>query len=204
MQRGIGESKMTSTLSGVPRTLKWSDFRAVTTAPGGVPFGAETVVTHHVSGLHPVKVQASRTDLFLLPDSITVSVTLATDSWRLTSLENDKWLLRHEQGHYDVYALMIRDWFTDVVAMIPQPWAMNDLNEQLHDLKETYLDRITSIQNSYDSDTEHDQNGEDQWVWWSVIRRAMELHRMPLTPGPDGRLLKLRLLDALRTANLIT
>jgi hypothetical protein len=204
MVQGFGESKMTSTLSGVPRILKWSDFRAVTTAPAGVSFGAETVPTHNVSGLHPVKVQASRSDLFLLPNSITVSVTLAATSWRLSSVDNDKWLLRHEQGHYDVYALMIRDWFTDVVAMIPQPWVMNDLNEQLRNLKETYLDRIASIQKSYDDDTEHDRNGEDQWVWWSVIRRAMELHRMPLTPGPDGRLLKLRLLDALRTVNLIT
>ena len=100
---------MTSTLLGVPRILKWADFQTVTIAPGGVPFGAETIVTHHVSGLHPMKVQGGQSDLFLLPDSITVSVTLAANAWRLPSVENDQWLLRHEQGHYDIYALMIRD-----------------------------------------------------------------------------------------------
>jgi hypothetical protein len=195
---------MTSTLSGVPRTLKWSDFRAVTTAPGGVSFDAETVPTHTFAGFNPMKVDGSRTEFLLLANSITVSVTLAPSSWRLTSVDNDKWLLRHEQGHYDLYALMVRDWFTEVVEMIPQPWTKNDLTEHMSSLKETYLDRISSIQKAYDADTAHSRNGEDQWLWWSVIRRAMELHRMPVTPGPDGRLLKLRLLDALRTANLIT
>jgi hypothetical protein len=195
---------MTSTLSGVPRTLTWSDFQAVTTAPGGVPFDAQTVPTHRVAGFNPRKVEASREEFVLLVNSITVTVTLASSSWRLTSVDNDKWLLRHEQGHYDVYALMVRDWFTEVVQMIPQPWTKNDLTEQMSSLKETYLDRISSIQKAYDDNTGHSRNGEDQWVWWSAIRRAMELHRLPLTPGPDGRLLKLRLLDALRTANLIT
>jgi hypothetical protein len=204
MLQGFGEPKMTSTLSGVPRTLKWTDFQAMTTAPGGVPFAAETVTTHKITGVNPMKVEASRDEFLLLANSITVSVTLAPSSWRLTSVDNDQWLLRHEQGHYDVYALMVRDWFTDVVAMIPQPWTKADLTEQMSSLQETYFDRIPSIQKAYDDDTGHSRNGEDQWEWWSAIRRAMELHRLPLTPGPDGRLLKLRLLDALRTANLIT
>ncbi len=80
---------------------------------------------------------------------------------------------------------------------------MNDLNDGLHTLDETYLDQISAIQKLYDNDTGNDQNGEEQWLWWSVIRRTMELHRMPLTPGPDGRLLKSRLLDALRNASLM-
>ena len=88
--------------------------------------------------------------------------------------------MRHEQGHYDICALMVRD------------------------LKETYFDEIGSIQNIYDADSKHSRDGEEQWVWWSVIRRAMELHRVPLTLGPDGRYLKLRLLDALEGAGLMT
>jgi Bacterial protein of unknown function (DUF922) len=207
----IAETIMPSMLTGVERKLRWPDFKAVDTAPAGVPEEAvaQTIPLHSASGGIPHNVApAGFKPIYMIPDALTMNVYLDAASWRLTSVSrwtgaDQVWLIKHEQGHYDIYALMVRDFFVRVRALIGQPFSdLADLHEQLADHRAATIGRISKLQHDYDVDTANSRNGSEQWNWWCAIQRASQLHRTPLATGPDGRYLRIELAAALEAAGL--
>jgi hypothetical protein len=202
---------MPSMLTGVDRKLRWQDFKSVVTPPAGVPDGAvaETLPNHSAAGGAPQKTTiAGGQPIFQIPDTLVINVFLRNDSWRLSSVSawpgaEQVWLIKHEQGHYDIYALMVRDFFQRVRGMIGQPFSdARALHAQLARHRAATIDRIAALQANYDADTANSRNGSEQWNWWSAIERASQLHRTPFVVGPDGRYLRIELADALKTAGL--
>ena len=202
---------MASVLTGVDRKLLWSDFQAVANAPAGAPEGAaaQTIPNHTATGGVPHNVAATGlAPIFMIPDNLVINVFLQNDSWRLDSVSNwtgaeQVWLIKHEQGHYDIHALLVRDFFVRIQAMIGQPFSdAAALQSQLIDHRAATIGRIAGLQDDYDNDTANSRNGSEQWTWWNAIERASQLHRVPLVTGADGRFLRLELIDALTAAGL--
>jgi hypothetical protein len=202
---------MPSKLTGVDRRLRWGDFKSVATPPAGVPPGAaaQTIPLHTATGgtAHNVG-PAGLTPFFEIPDTLIINVSLSRDSWRLDSVSNwsgtdQVWLINHEQGHYDIYALLVRDFFVRIQGMIGQPFTdAAELREIILDHRAATIGRIAGVQQDYDDDTANSRNGGEQWNWSCAIQRAKQLHRMPLVAGPDGRYLRVELLDELKSAGL--
>ena len=70
----------------------------------------ETRTDTSVLGLDVVPRGSASAPAFAIPDTLAVKVSITRDSWRLTSLSaapgrKQVWLIKHEQGHYDIDAL---------------------------------------------------------------------------------------------------
>ena len=202
---------MPSTLTGVERKLRWPDFKVVATPPPGVPAqaAAQTIPTHTAMGGLPHNVApAGFKPIYQIPDTLVMNVFLDAASWRLSSVSqwtgaDQVWLIKHEQGHYDIYALMVRDFYVRIRALIGQPFLdLAELHEQMADHRAATIGRIAKLQEAYDADTENSRNGGEQWTCWCAIQRASQLHRTPLVAGADGRYLRIDLADALLAAGL--
>jgi Bacterial protein of unknown function (DUF922) len=205
---------MSSALFGADYKLRWADFQSVaapppTPQPPAYPPAAFT---------HPeIKVQGRQLDVvwqgapgpfYMIRNSLVVRVSLNADSWRLDSVStwpgpDQVWLLKHEQGHYDIYALLARDYYQRVRSMMGQPFTKPaDAGEQLSDHVDATLSRVEAMNRDYDATTWGGSKREVQWSWWCAIERARQLHRSPPARDADGRLLKVELVDALRSFGL--
>jgi hypothetical protein len=202
---------MPSMISGVYRKLQWRDFKVVETPPAGVPAGAvaQTITSHTALGGLPRKSSSPGiADVFMVPDTLVITITFNSASWRLASVshwsgKDQVWLIKHEQGHYDINALLVRDFFHRIQAMVGQPFFdANDLKDQILAHRAATIGRIAATQDAYDKDTENSRDRSEQWAWWSAIERASQLHRSPLVTGTDGRYLRIELADALAKAGL--
>jgi Bacterial protein of unknown function (DUF922) len=202
---------MPSVLFGVYRKLRWTDFQPVATAPPGKPAAAaaETILGHTLSGGVPHNISPpGATPIFQVPDTLSVNVFPSAACWRLASVSawpgpQQVWLIKHEQGHYDIHALMWRDFFYRIQGMVGQSFpTLATVNAEITAHGAATIGRIAKLQSDYDADTANSQNGGEQWNWWSAIERASQLHRTPLVAGPDGRYLRIELADALHKADL--
>jgi hypothetical protein len=147
---------------------------------------------------------------FAIPDTLVVKVSITPDSWRLTSLSaatgpKQVWLIKHEQGHYHIDALLARDFYERVRSLMGLTFAnASEAWTRLADHRAATIGRADALNQDYDDDTENSQNGNEQWNWWCAIERARQLHRSPLERDRNGHLLKMELVDALTSFGLVT
>ena len=201
---------MASALFGVDYKLRWADFQSVATPPAGVPSGAtaETRTGTTVLGVNIDLLWQGTPQIYRIRDTLVVRVFVRPDSWRLTSLSTASGrdqvrLIKHEQGHYDIDALLARDFYQRIRSMMGQPFTdPADAREQMEDHHEATIGRADALNHDYDADTRNGEDGVEQWSWWCAIKRARQLHRSPQARDARGRLLKVELVDALRSSGL--
>jgi hypothetical protein len=195
----------------VERRLRWSDFRVVTNAPPDAPDGAaaQTIAKFTLTGNNVVNVAPPGAGpMFTISDTLVMRVFLTSERWRVASVSQwpgnrQAWLIAHEQGRYDIPALLARDFFYRLRALIRVTFSdRNELQGKVADHGRKTTDRIQELNGLYEADTENSQNGSEQWAWHCAIERARQLHRTPLERGLDGHCLKLELPDALQSAGL--
>ena len=201
---------MASKLIGVGRRLNWNDFKEAD-PPADAPHAAAGVyLQHKVSGATPNKLfpNAER-PMYYLADTITIQIVLTDATFRAPGVAKMKSdakaaLLAHEQGHYDIYALILRDYFYELQTLTGRYYdSQADLVSRLTALKETYLDRMAEMQKLYDTDTEHSLDGAEQKAWLRAIRSATKLKRQPIVKGKSGAPLERRLFDVLAEMKLL-
>lgn len=201
---------MPSKLIGLGRRLSWNDFKEAE-PPADAPHAAAGVyLQHKVAGATPNKLfpDAAR-PMYYLPDTITIQVVLTEATFRapiVAKMKADEKasLLAHEQGHYDIYALILRDYFHELETLAGRYYdSQADLVSRLKALKTTYLDRIAEIQKLYDTDTEHNLHSAEQKTWLRAIRRATKLKRQPIVRSKRGKPLERRLFDVLTEMKLL-
>jgi hypothetical protein len=203
---------MASALFGVEYKVRWADYRSVASPPVGVPpnMMMETRTDTAVVGLDVVRGGAASAPQFTVPDTLSIKVSATPDSWRLSSISTSSgrdqvWLIKHEQGHYDIDALLARDFYERVLSMMGVTFASaNEAWSQLRGHRAATIGRADAINHDYDDDTHNSRDHNEQWNWWCAIERARQLHRSPATQGRDGRLLKIELIDALAAVGLAT
>jgi len=119
-------------------------------------------------------------------------------------------LLDHEQGHYDITALMARDCFIDLMQLKAKTFSSQAEGRQAaKDIEAEYQGKLKLVQKTYDNDTNHgawvttssmvvpEHKETFQTKWEMFITRARTLERSPPISAPDGATYKRRLLDVL-------
>jgi hypothetical protein len=99
-------------IHGWPRQIQWSEFRELAERP---PQEDEDAQIHSVGGGADNIDVIHRGNTYQI-SSITVEMTVEDDSWVVRDRKSDS-LLNHEQGHYDITALLWRDLATDLLAL---------------------------------------------------------------------------------------
>jgi len=151
--------------------------------------------------------QGSHSPIYMILEPFLVRVFLGPGCWRLASVST--WsgadqvrLIKHEQGHYDIHALLARDFYQRIRSIMSQPFDPALALEDVEDHRDATLGRVALMNRDYDATTWGSQKGAAQWTWWCAIERARQLHRSPPVRDPEGRLLKVELVDALRSFGL--
>jgi hypothetical protein len=203
-----GTLLMPSRLNGLINQLAWNIFprrRGTTPAAGQTGTAAQTDVSITVHGIsfHPIR--GSRPARFQLVDNITVTISFnARQSFvmdwvfqRPQNFQND--LLSHEQGHYNISALIARDFFIEVMQQKSQSFqnAHEGINA-VNQIRAGSLAKIQDVNNLYDSDTSNGLNATGQAQWDGFIRSAFTQPRSTGDQSPDGIPYKTRLIDVLR------
>lgn len=162
-----------------------------------------------VSGLAMQPIAGTRPAQFRLVDSVAVRVTFERNksfvmSWvfgRSAQFQND--MLNHEQGHYNIAALVSRDFFVDVMQLKAQSFAPAQAGlTAVKQIQQRSLDKIQAVQRLYDREVHPEQNsgrsrGPIQLAWDSFIQKAFTQARSGGTQAPDGTFHKIRLIDVL-------
>lgn len=191
------------------KTLTWADFTGP--ADAGSANLAFTSAAFSVPSVMAVKDLAS--GKFVMDDNITVTITFnGAKSWKKMEEINAKkkrtpaQILKHEQGHYDIVALLARDLFIDLMQLKSKQYAgQAELNKDVAPILAKYNGTAQKIFNKYDEKTEsdHGENGPGQTKWDGFFQSASSTPRTPAQSAPDGTSYKLPLLDVLKSNGIV-
>jgi hypothetical protein len=157
-------------------------------------------------------------------DEVTVTVVFdGASSWRVPM---DQWpaqiqreLLEHEQGHYDITALIARDLFIQYMKLKNSVYDnQNDGARDYRSCGQIFAANLTKAQDAYDDETGHSQahvftpnsgfvtpphqKGSTQAKWEGIIASAFIRPRNPRESAPDGSPYKMQLMDVLVQAGV--
>ena len=175
---------MPSSFSGLFRTLAWTDFptrQGSAPSPGQAATAALTHASFNFTGPSVQPVAGSRPPRFQVTDNLTMSATFNRNqsfvmSWvfsRPQQFQND--MLHHEQGHYNIAALVSRDFFVDVMLLKLQTFTTaQDGHATVQQIGTQSLDKIRNIHQLYDREVHPEQNsgvsrGPFQLSWDNFI-----------------------------------
>jgi hypothetical protein len=183
---------MPSKLVGLVKSLAWTDFQ-------GQPDPAKPKIDAFTSATFvlPTVMPQQSGGTWQYGDNVTVTITMNNQrSWRRQqgSQGVPYWtdLLKHEQGHYDIVALIARDLFIDVMQLKGNTYATNaDALNDLRPIINLYSGKQDKISKIYDS-TQQTNHGAN-----AMIRRAFTEPRNPAMSAPDGTPYKVKFLDVL-------
>ncbi|MBI3684605.1 MAG: hypothetical protein HY235_29900 [Acidobacteria bacterium] len=198
---------MPSKLTGLFKTLAWSDFQGspdpkkpnldAFTSPS-FSFSQQPTFTH-VAGTKP--------PLFELSDNVVLDIQMDSQkSWQRSAQIKSKGaayeanLLKHEQGHYDMVALIARDLFIDVMQLKGQQFkTLSDALSALRAVFSRFDKKTQKISDIYDSkaETDHGAIASSQKKWNDMIQRSFTEARSPAVTAPDGKTYKIPFLDVL-------
>jgi len=199
---------MASVLVGLFRSLSWSDFRvrqAKPPRPGQSAAAANTGYRYSEGG---VSISGSGSQ-FQLADNITVTASFDPGasyvlSWvfdRPQQFQDD--MLNHEQGHYNINALVCRDYFTDLMLAKGQTFATaKEGLDAVKQLRKDSVAKIGIVQSLYDSEVHPEQDsglshGPIQQNWDGYLQTSFTQFRATGTTTPDGNHHRVRLIDVL-------
>ena len=141
-----------------------------------------------------------------LADSFVVNVTFDSgQSWAHSSvssmsLTEKARLLKHEQGHYEIVAILARDMFIEMMALKNADLSSSAaVVQDVRDIMARFQGVAQPLQNLYDStpQTNHSRNIPKQLNWDGYLNTALTQMRVPAVTAPDGATYKVPLLDVL-------
>jgi hypothetical protein len=201
---------MPSQIVGLNRQLNWAAFRVKNSPPpGDGVFGnaALTQADFRVSGLNLVAVDPGKSKDLKLEDKIVVTVSLNpavswVASWVKQRLAPEQArLLKHEQGHYDLVALLARDYFEELMSLRQKTYTDGDeLQTDVTAITQRFSAKSGPVQERYDDDTEHGGKQPNQDRWNRMISSASDDDMDPATPAVSSPMRKKPLLSVLSAA----
>ena len=206
---------MSSKLNGLIRQLKWGDFgkpkAKPAPKPGGFAVAAFTNAVYDGPSWSIMPVAGTKPVEFELKDDMTVTIALKSTSWvadwvfKQPQRFQDS-LLEHEQGHYDITALIARDLFIELMQLKLLRFKTAAEGEKA--IKEIMKRHsswgIQAINKKYDSmaETNHGWEPTAQQRWNGYIQEAFTKERTPRVQAPDGTYYKVTFLDVLQGAKM--
>jgi hypothetical protein len=108
-------------------------------------------------------------------------------------------LLSHEQGHYNLNALIARDFFIDILQLKSQIFqTAHEGIKAVDQIRNDSLAKIQDVSDLYDNDTNNGLNAAGQAQWNRFIESAFTQLRSSGGRSPDGIPYKTRLIEVLR------
>lgn len=130
--------------------------------PVGKDGDAETVTVYHAKDI-----LFARKGNGIIVKSADVTISMdSKSSWVITGKE-DAWLLKHEQGHYDISALAARDFYNQVMQL--NTATEGDMNDEIAKINEALQQKIDDTNARYDQQTDHSRNKSEQAKWNKAI-----------------------------------
>jgi hypothetical protein len=202
---------MPSRLVGLSRTLSWSDYPTVPrTEPGAgqTAVGAYTDASYELGTVSMVRATGGGVTL---PDSLVVTINFNTEtSWvadwvTRRSADYQTALLNHEQGHYNLVALLGRDMWVELVQLVGRSFPnQHALSADIDAITTRFNTAVAAIGGIYDRPGEANAgaNATGQARWDGHIRSAFTGVRTPPLRLPDGTQAKVQLLSVLSGAGI--
>jgi hypothetical protein len=195
---------MPSALANLMRTMAWSDFPhqdQPEPGPGDIAHGAQIGVDIQPSGFaldHPAGGGTK------IRDSIRVTIQFRRDqSWVANWVFNrpqayQDALLAHEQGHYNLVALLGRDFFLALMRLKANTYqtsaaAQSDLTAASN----ATAAKAQDLQDRYDTDTKNGTDATAQTRWLGFISTAFTTPASPPQTAADGATIKVPILTVL-------
>jgi hypothetical protein len=217
-----------------PRRLSWNEFKGNPTTKeleelrriaAGHPnmtvgmAGTYSSFTVNFGGSVPsdpvlTSIPGSSPATFALADTIVATVNFdGARSWKQIgplSLKGEQLLLDHEQGHFDLTALIARDCFIDLMQLKAKTFPSRQAGQaEANQIVADYQSKLSRIQTTYDKDTTHgawvtpymammaERKESFQNKWEGFIQRARTEKRQPQVIAPDGSIYLVPLLKVL-------
>lgn len=203
---------MASQLLNFKKQLRWSDFGLPVDKPVPGPGQTATAAftyTNYVYSANAEPVPGTNPPRYRLKDDVRVTIQFKRPpswvaSWVFkTSVLEQNRILNHEQGHYDLVALLVRDMFIDIMELKQNAYGtaqavMNEINRII----QRYDSKSQPAQDRYDVNTNHGNNQSQQAHWDGFIHKAFTQQRNPPIQAPDGTPYKIPLLTVLQQAGI--
>jgi hypothetical protein len=132
----------------------------------------------------------------------------ADNSWKASwvgsqpAVEQNR-ILKHEQGHFDLVALLGRDYFLGLMQLKAKIYSRQaDFQNDFNALNAQFLQKIQPIQTKYDAETNHGMIQAKQDLWNGFITSAFTEPRVPPASAADGIPLKRPILEVLSAGNV--
>ena len=144
-------------LEGTDTAIQWSNFNRLEQPPVGKDYDAETASQFSLEYLLVRKGNA------VVVKSADVKVFINTDnSWAVIGKRND-YLLKHEQGHYDITAIAAKEFYSGLMELTAKD--KNALQEKIRRLNHRLQKKIDNSNILYDEQTDHSRNKSAQGKW---------------------------------------
>lgn len=113
---------------------------------------------------------------------VRATATVEPESWVIQGSEDDE-LLRHEQGHFDIVALAMREAAHLTSAITGK--STDDLEAEKTAITERFEKRMQAVSARYDEQTDHSRKSASQRRWLRSIRKAKKKKGGKLSDLPD-------------------
>ena len=173
---------MGSSINGVSKSVTWQDYTIKKMAPPSddtdVDVASTAAAWSMPGGFNILADTSTKPPTYKLADAITINVDIDSDNSWVADWIFSKWthakqdaILNHEQGHYNIVALLARDYFMELMAMMGKTYKTapaGTLDAQA--ITKRYTGAIVkALQDLYDSpsETNHDPigNADAQKKW---------------------------------------
>ena len=106
-------------------------------------------------------------------------------------------LLAHEQGHYDIHALLTRDFFLRVMKLKANEYSNpGALAADVTSAQRATVDKSGAVQARYDTATSTGTNKPEQAKWKRIIASAFDTPVSPVELMANGNPVKIELMTA--------
>jgi hypothetical protein len=196
---------MPSELKGLFKTLEWSNYSVRPESPpkpGQILVAAYTD-TQHTLDARPEGIPGTKK--FRLADTVKASIVLNASStfqksWVATTMSQAQRddLLSHEQGHYDIHALLVRDFFLAVMELKSKEYGSpGGLTVDINAAQRATADKSAAVQAKYDTETGTGSKQTEQAKWKGMISSAFDTPASPPQFAANGTPIKVQLLSVL-------
>ena len=206
---------MPSQLQNLRRQLQWSHFGSPVNSPAqtsGQRVTAALTRSNYTISVNAEHIPGTRPAQFRLKDNVAIGVILQRPpsfvaSWTLRQPSGDQArILHHEQGHYDLVALLVRDMFIDLMQLKQNTYdTAQAVMADVAKVRALFDPKFQPINDRYDAanESDHGLNQPGQNRWDGFIQTAFTQPRNPPMQAPDGTMYKTPILTVLQQAGII-
>lgn len=138
--------------------VTWSDFITRSSRPTGITEDAQI----HPE-LSPGEIKLARKGKSVTIKEVDIEISLIkSDCWVVDGSQSD-YLLKHEQGHYDILAISAREFYNSLIGLSAA--STHELQKTVTKLQEDVQRRVARVDARYDAQTKHslDKTVQDSW-----------------------------------------